>query len=321
MPKYPLGVRLKAWWLGEDREDVFARLQTDDSEEFGESDAADDVSSLLNTAPGTPDDADPDVFWASTRLAAAQTVWGKGYAAAGDEDYVMSLVNVAGLKSDMSILDLSAGLGGAARALSERFGGLWISGFDISPDLAKAGMELSTMAGMAKKVPVESFDPAKPDWKKKFDFVFAREAFYQIEKKEVVLLAIAKALKPAGQFLLTDLVVREKGLSSPAIEAWKASEPNPVHPWSVDQYKAFFEKLSLPMSLSPQDLTESYCKLVIDGWWKAQDVIRRAKESGKYDEAILAALVDEAERWAARTAALQSGDLCVYRFYSDKRLR
>ncbi len=322
-PKYPIGVRLKAWWLGEETAEVFARRQVEDSEDFDEIDdeAADGLPSAPKKPSSTGNLVDTDTYWAPARIAAAQMVWGKGFAGPGDEAYLMSLVNVAGLKSDMSILDLSGGLGGAARALSERFGGLWIDSFEMSPELVKVGMEQTKMAGMTKKVPLESFDPAKPHWKKKFDFAFAREAFYQIEKKEVLLLAIAKSLKPTGQCLLTDLVVREEGLSSPALDAWKASEPNPVYPWSVAQYRTFFEKLSLPMSLSPQDLTEGYCKLIVSGWWKAQNAIIQAKKSGDYDEEVLATLGDEAERWAARTAALQSGDLCVYRFYSDKRRR
>lgn len=317
--KYPLGVRLKAWWLGEETEEVFARSHSEDSDEFDDGEAADDLPSPAKKVPSTPKTVDPGTYWAPARLTAAQMVWGKGFATPGDEAYLMNLVNVAGLKPDMSILDLSAGLGGAARALSERFGGLWITALEMSPELAKLGMEQTKMAGMTKKVPLESFDPAKPDWKKKFDFAFARESFYQLEKKEVILLAIAKSLKPTGQCLLTDLVVREEGLSSPVLDAWKASEPNPVYLWSVDQYRAFFKKLNLPMSLSPQDLTEGYCNLIVSGWWNAQNTILRAKESGDYDEEVLAALGDEAERWAARTAALQSGDLSVYRFYSDKR--
>lgn len=320
-PKYPIGVRLKAWWLGEETAEIFARRQAEDSYEFDDGEDGDDLPPSPKKAPITSELVDTDTYWAPARITAAQMVWGQGFAAPGDEAYLMSLVNVAGLKSDMSILDLSGGLGGAARALSERFGGLWINSFEISPELAKAGMEQTKMAGMSKKVPLESFDPAKPPWKKKFDFAFARETFYQIEKKEVVLLAIAKSLKPTGQCLLTDLVIREEGLSSPELDAWKASEPNPVYLWSVEQYRAFFEKLKLPMSLSPQDLTEGYCKLIVTGWWKAQDTILRAKKNGDYDEEVLATLGDEAERWAARTAALQSGDLCVYRFYSDKRNR
>jgi hypothetical protein len=75
------------------------------------------------------------------------------------------------------------------------------------------------------------------------------------------------------------------------------------------------------MSLSPLDLTEGYCNLVVSGWWKAQNTILQAKKSGNYDEEVLATLGDEVERWAARTAAMQSGDLRVFRFYSDKRRR
>lgn len=323
-PKYPLGVRLKAWWSGEETAEVFARGQSEDlagdSGEFDDGEA-DGLPSAPKKTSGTPIVVNTDTYWAPARIAAAQMVWGKGFAGPGDEAYLMSLVNVAGLKTDMSILDLSAGLGGAARALSERFGGLWINAFEMSPELAQVGMEQSKMAGMTKKVPLESFDPAKPHWKKKFDFAFARETFYQIKKKEILLLAIAKSLKPTGQCLLTDLVLREEGLSSPELDAWKTSEPNPVYPWSVEQYRTFFEKLSLPMSLSPLDLTEGYCNLVVSGWWKAQNTILRAKKSGNYDEEVLATLGDEVERWAARTAAMQSGDLRVFRFYSDKRRR
>lgn len=315
-PKYPLGVRLKAWWLGEDTVDVFARLPVKDAAGRAKNKAERrrvrpkvDLSLALDTSK----------HWTPSRITAAQMVWGKGFAAAGNEAYITNLVNVAGLNPDMSILDLSAGLGGAARALSERFGGLWITALESSPDLADVGMEQSKMAGMTKKVPVEKFDPATPVLAKKFDFIFARESFYQFEKKEVLLLAIAKALKPQGQCLLTDLVIREEGLSSEALEAWKNSEPEPVHPWTVAKYRAFFDKLSLPISLSPLDLTEEYCSLVVNGWWNAQNMLIRAKASGDYEDDVLAALSDEVGRWAARTAALQSGDLCVYRFYSDKR--
>ena len=316
--KYPFRVRLKAWWLGEETADVFARSHFEDS--AGDSEEP-DLPTPSKKASSTPKIVNTGTHWAPARIAAAQMVWGQGFAKPGDKAYVISLVNIAGLKPDMSIIDLSAGLGGPARALSERFGGLWIDGFEMSPELAKVGKEQTKMAGMTKKVPLETFDPAKPPWKKKYDFAFARESFYQIEKKEMLLLAIAKSLKPSGQCLLTDLVVREKGLSSPALDAWKASEPNPVYPWSVDQYREFFEKLKLPMSLSPLDITEDYCNLVVSGWWNAQNTILRAKKSGDYDEEVLATLGDEAGRWAARTAALQSGDLGVYRFYSDKRRR
>lgn len=244
-PKYPIGVRLKAWWLGEEAAEVFARRKLEDSDGFDDESAGGEAEDVHPSPPkedsSTTEPADTGTYWTPARISAAQMVWGPGFAGPGDEAYLMSLVNVAGLTADMSIIDLSAGLGGALRALSERFGGLWIYAMEMSPELAKAGMEHTRMAGMKKNVPIEGFDPAKPEWKKKFDFAFARETFYQIEKKEIVLLAIAKSLKPTGKCLLTDLVVREEGLSSPALDAWKASEPNPVHPWSVDRYQKKFK--------------------------------------------------------------------------------
>jgi len=49
----------------------------------------------------------------------------------------------------MSILDLGAGLGGPARILVEKLS-LWITSREISAELARAGMDLSIAAGMAK---------------------------------------------------------------------------------------------------------------------------------------------------------------------------
>ena len=49
----------------------------------------------------------------------------------------------------MSILDLGAGLGGPARTLVEKLG-LWITGREISAELARAEIDLSIAAGMAK---------------------------------------------------------------------------------------------------------------------------------------------------------------------------
>ncbi len=315
-PHYPFRVRLKAWWEGENAADVFARKYPDGLEK-----EEDDEPSDKSPAPRTKEKYNPDKMWVPTRIDAAQMVWGKGFIAPGDEAYLFNLVNVANLKPDMSILDLSGGLGGPARLLSERFG-LWINAFDTSAELAEIGMEQSKMAGMTKKVPVESYDPAKPEWqKKKFDFIFSREAFFQIPKKEVTLLAIAKSLKPEGQCLITDLVLREKDLKSKAVDEWIASESQPVQLWTVARYRELFEKLSLPTSLSPQDLTQDYCALIVNGWRKAQAKMAKAKKSGNFDPEVMACLGEEAERWAKRTVALQSGDLQVYRFYSDKKSR
>ena len=317
---YPFRVRLRAWWEGENAADVFARKYPDGLEKEEDDEESSDKPPPLHE-PRKVERYNPDKMWVPARIEAAQLVWGKGFVVPGDEAYLFNLVNVANLKPDMSILDLSAGLGGAARLLSERFG-LWISAFDISPELAQIGMEQSKMAGMTKKVPVDFFDPAKPEWaEKKFDFIFARESFFQIPKKEGTLLAMAKSLKPEGQCLTTDLVLREKDLKSKAVDEWIASEPQPVHLWTVARYRELFEKLNLPTSLSPHDLTQDYCALIVNAWRKAQAKIANGQKSGKFDTETLECLAKEADRWAKRTAALQSGDLQVYRFYSDKKSR
>src|SRR5215469_13451931 len=57
-----------------------------------------------------------------TRLTIAQWLWGDGFVMPGDADFVLELVKPFGLTPAMSMLDLSAGLGGPARAIAQAFG-------------------------------------------------------------------------------------------------------------------------------------------------------------------------------------------------------
>src|SRR5947207_639404 len=57
-----------------------------------------------------------------SRMTVAQWLWGDGYLMPGGPDFVLELVKPFGLTPAMSTLDLSAGLGGPARAIAQTFG-------------------------------------------------------------------------------------------------------------------------------------------------------------------------------------------------------
>ena len=147
-------------------------------------------------------------------------VWGEGFIGPHDEATILHLVNILRLTPEMSILDLGAGLGGPSRVLAERLG-LWITGREISGELASAGMELAHKAGLAKKAPVEHIDPLAPDLPaKKYEVVVAFDTFYRVEDKAALFDAIAESVKPAAQVIFTDLVVGENADDGDAVKRW-----------------------------------------------------------------------------------------------------
>lgn len=163
--------------------------------------------------------------WAPTRREAAQIVWGEGFIGPHEESYVLSFVNILGLKPEMSILDLRAGLGGPSRLLVERLG-VWITGREISAELASEGMELAHKAGMAKKATIDHIDPVAPDLpEKKYDVAFAIDTFYRIEDKTAFLGAIAASLKPKAQISFTDLVASDEDHGE-ILQQWMDLEPD-----------------------------------------------------------------------------------------------
>ncbi len=261
----------------------------------------------------------PQTPWPAARREAAQIVWGEGFIGPHDEPYILSLVNILRLNPEMTILDLGAGLGGPTRVLAEKQH-LWVTGREISAELASAGMELAHKAGLALKAPIERIDPAAPDLPtKKHDVVLAFDAFYRIEDKAQFFDAIGASLKPTAQVIFTDLVAGEKANGGNAVKRWTDLDPEPVHLWTVGDYSEALKKQGLSIGLTPLDLTGSYCDRVISGWWKAQQRLREIKARGDGDVALLAALVREVEMWACRTEALQSGELAVYRIYGDRK--
>ena len=162
--KIPLKLRLKAWWNGYDVNDMKARLNKGD---------ADDVSANSDTSSESPEapEAVPApkaameeakdrlsgnlavLPWDETRMEVSQLVWGQGYCGPGGPEHIKAMSKLLAMTPEMSAAVIGAGLGGPCRVMAEEFG-VWITGYEESPELAKKGMSLSTMAGLGKKAEI-----------------------------------------------------------------------------------------------------------------------------------------------------------------------
>jgi len=259
----------------------------------------------------------------SARCAVSQALWGEGNLTPGPAEYIAELTARLGLNSEMSMLDLGAGLGGPSRAINSAYG-IWVTAVDAMPEHVKVGMELSVMHGMAKKVPVTLFDPQTINLPaKKYDCIFSKEMMHHVQDKKRLLAQITEALKPTGQFFITNFTVTDKGKGSAAVNAWNEADGQPSHLWTKDEYTAALANAKLDLRVS-EDLTRRYCSMIEDGFRglrKNMDHLIAAEPEPERQSDLRRALAFESNRWAVRAEALQAGNIAVIRFSGTNQIK
>jgi len=299
----PLRHRLHAWWEGYE-----PALGAYEKAAYEEQKAP---SGNQTPKPATPIAVEKG--WTDARIEVAKRLWGEGFLSPGGAEYVIKTVKPLALDSTKSLLLLGAGLGGVARAIAEE-SGVWITGQEKDAQLAERGMELSTRAGLEKRVPITHYDPDSYKPKTRFyDCAFAKEEFFAVANKEHLFAAIYHGLKRDGQLLFTDFVLQKSGMSSPAIEKWAAKEPYPPHLWSVDQVTACLKNQGFDIRII-EDISEEHRHIAVEAWSE----FARHLRPEKIEPGIGPVLTDEAERWQRRMEALGSGDIRIYRFHAIK---
>lgn len=295
--------RFAAWW---------------DGRESGAAPSAEELPTPKSrTAKEAAVDVDvpeiPKEVWTPARIKVAERIWGAGYVSPGGTEHIMKLVAPFGLKPKMSIADLNAGAGGAGRAICETFG-MWVTAMEPNDVLAAHGMEESTMAGLAKKVPIVAYDPESVELRPNgFDCVFVKEMFFTVVNKRHLFSTIAKSLKKQGQFLFTDYVLAKTDHMEEATQNWAAHEPIRPEMWSIKQIREYLEKQGLEIRIE-DDVSEEMCRLILQGWNNAVQNFRPGHFEPELGEALLA----EAELWARRLEVLISGDVRLYRVHALK---
>jgi len=252
----------------------------------------------------------------SARARVSEELWGTGCVTPGPAEFIREVTAWLGLTSEMSMLDIGAGLGGPARAIAETYG-IWITAYEAEQELAKFGMELSTQHGMARKVPVNLFDPESIELpKRKYDAVFCKELLYSVENKTRLLHQISDSLKEHGQFFITDYVVAEAAEGSPRIFAWNEAEGRPGYFWTRPHYGAGLNEAKFELRVS-EDLTGRYLEFITEGFRelsKKMNALIGAEADPAMQSELRRALAFESQRWAARTEAMQAKDVAVIRF-------
>lgn len=254
-----------------------------------------------------------DDNWSAPRIKIAELIWGDGFSFPGGVDHVIHMVKPMTLTSAKSMLDIGCGLGGATRTIAKTFG-TWVVGMEASPALAKAGMQFSEMAGLAKKAPVQHFDPEKFELPpRKYDAICVRDIFGSIEDKARALAQVERALRPGGCLLVSDFATNGGEATSDAYKKWADAEETPPRLCTLDDFRQNFKTLKLDTRVA-EDMTDEFRELVVRGWSGLAELL--AGKSLDPEEAK--ALARELQMWQRRLAAFGSGDLRVVRLFGIK---
>ncbi|MCL2469821.1 MAG: methyltransferase domain-containing protein [Alphaproteobacteria bacterium] len=272
----------------------------------------DDENALSSEAPDAYMLRRRPVPWHADPVEVAEQIWGEGALLPGGEAYLDALSSPLGISSDMSVLDLAAGLGDMARYLAEHYR-VYVTGLERDEATATRGMVMSIAVGKAKMAPVEAYDPADFKVRRRYDCVFARELFYRIENKDSFFQAIHAGVKEnGGQIVFTDYIVEDNVRQAPAIKAWFEQEgtifPDPMITM-IKRWRA----LGYDMRIA-EDQTELYKSFIVKGLVDFTNFM----VMNIPDAPTRLAVAAELERWAIRMAAFAQG-LRYCRFYGIKR--
>lgn len=246
-----------------------------------------------------------------SRVDLLQMMWGTGFGFPGNAAYIKELVQPMALDSQKSVLDLTAGLGGAARTIAGTFK-TYVTAFERDGEMADAGNKMSARGGFGKTAPVTHYDPRKIEYDKKADAVLARGLINTFEDKDALLTRIASMLKPHGHLILNDFTAPADKLEDIAVKEWVATEPFGAYPVPVEEIEKALKKHGFDVRVK-EDVSQAYAKAILKGL----AAMAHQLEGKKLTPASKELVRRETDIWLKRLMALD-GKAGYFRFYAIK---
>ncbi len=238
-----------------------------------------------------------------------QRLYGRGYLIPGDAAHVLGLVEPFHLNGASSLLDLSSGLGGPARAIAQAFHAR-VLGLERDPDLVRRHAAMSSALGVSSLVRVKGCDPEAVELDAgRYDCALGREATYMVAEKERLLRVVVQALKSRGQIILTDFVLDRAAGERDELARWSDSRTRRPSLWTVGQYADCFRSLGFNLR-AIDDSTALHRRQIVAAWI----TLLRSRDIRRLSPSQVETVLSEAESCLRTAAALESGALKYYRF-------
>ncbi|SOE98225.1 Methyltransferase domain-containing protein [Burkholderia sp. OK233] len=116
------------------------------------------------------------------------------------------LAKLAGITTDMSVLDVGSGIGGPARFLAATYG-CQVTGIDLSEPFVDAARYLTRRTGQSEQVSFHTASALElPFEGNRFDAVLLQHVAMNISDRARLYREIERVLKPCGRFATFDVV-------------------------------------------------------------------------------------------------------------------
>ncbi|MBN8927867.1 MAG: hypothetical protein BGO51_14655 [Rhodospirillales bacterium 69-11] len=250
--------------------------------------------------------------WPVERMWVNDALWGDGYVFPGGEIETLRLAKPLGLSAASSVLLIGAGAGGPACSITTHFGA-WVSGYEADPDLAVIATERVLRANLARRVQVETWEPAEPDFPRNyFHHAMVLEGMRGAQP-ESFLAAVTSAMKPNGQLVMLDLVAGAPlSADDPFVAAWARLERRVslVLP-NERAITRVMGRLGYDVRIV-EDLSQRHVHQAMIGWRR----MVQGLEANKPTHRQAAQIVAEAELWLMRLRLISDGRLRLIRWHA-----
>jgi len=225
----------------------------------------------------------------------------------------MRLAKPLGLTSKASLLLVGGGTGGPAYAISSTFN-TWVASFEAEPVLAKLATSRRVVADeAASRVTSGAWDRAKPEFQpRSANHALSLESLRGTPPQPFIA-SIALALRPKGQFVMTELVAdRAPQAADREFATWCRLENRLPDLPQPDEVSGLLKAQGFDVRVT-EDISDRHVTQTLAGW---RDAVRGLAAGPRPAAGQAAAFVTEAELWLLRIRLMRRLGLRLMRWHA-----